>query len=111
MNDCELLELAAKAAGWESWDWLAGYGVLNVYDADGKHDTFNPLEDDGDALRLACHLFMTVSTGPVSASAATIAGALRGKFFKESTIDELDTAAAVRRVIVLAAAEIGGATA
>ena len=60
-----------------------------------------------DALRLACHLFMSVSTGPVEASANTIAGALRGQFFRESTIDELDTAAAVRRAIVRAAAEIG----
>jgi len=96
MTDRELLDLAAKAAG-----------VEHVTPLMVDWERWNPLTDDGDALRLACHLFMSVSTGPVEASASTIAGALRGQFFRESTIDELDTAAAVRRAIVRAAAEIG----
>jgi len=70
---------------------------------------WNPLTDDGDALRLACSLCMSVSTGPVQASANTIAGALRGEFFRESTIGKLDDAAAVRRVIVRAAAALARA--
>lgn len=52
MNDRELLELAAKAAGIEviridePGAWIAGGG--------GVH--WNPLTDDGDALRLAVSL-------------------------------------------------------
>ena len=59
MTDRELLELAARAAGWESWDWLED-DALNVYTKDGRHDVFEPLTDDGDALRLAVKLFFTV---------------------------------------------------
>ena len=40
MNDRELLELAAKAAGWDHWDWFAAPGI-NVYDADGRHSHLN----------------------------------------------------------------------
>ena len=109
MTDRELLELAAKAAGVAiKFPYTHGVNGLDV--PPRRTDTWenwSPLTDDGDALRLACHLFMSVSTGPVEASANTIAGALRGQFFRESTIDELDTAAAVRRAIVRAAAEIG----
>ena len=56
MTDRELLELAAKA-----------YGVEVEFDADGvcwKHwpsFKWNPLEDDGDALRLAVRLGFTLS--------------------------------------------------
>ena len=61
MNDKELVEAAAKASGWVSWDWLAGEDRLNVYDADGRHDIFNPLHDDGDALRLAVKLQIDIA--------------------------------------------------
>lgn len=111
MTDRELLDLAAKAAGivvhapGQKLRDDIGYGHVGLWTEETT--CWNPLTDDGDALRLACHLFMSVSTGPVEASANTIAGALRGQFFRESTIDELDTAAAVRRAIVRAAAEIG----
>ena len=112
MSDRELLEMAAKAAGLFEHKWSDAWKCLGrwTHAKDGWYfegPAWNPLTDDGDALRLACHLFMSVSTGPVEASANTIAGALRGQFFRESTIDELDTAAAVRRAIVRAAAEIG----
>lgn len=57
MNDRELLELAAKAAGIETRPQYAsmenGYG-LNV--KPGYY--WNPLTDDGDALRLAVKLEM-----------------------------------------------------
>lgn len=115
MDDRELLEMAARAAGIDmqhramfGGDAEPGYykyppGVPPLW------TWWNPLTDDGDALRLACHLCMSVSTGPVQASANTIAGALRGEFFRESTIGELDDAAAVRRAIVRAAAELARA--
>jgi hypothetical protein len=116
MEDRKLLELAAKAAGYK-----IKFGEIYVigddrvdctdmpYVVSGQPDEadwhWNPLWDGGDALQLACHLCMSVSTGPIEATANTIAGALRGNFFKESTIG--DQNAAVRRVIVRAAAEVG----
>ena len=80
MKDRELLELAAKAAGTyyvesESWDENAGW---------------NPLTNDGDALRLAVKL-------DILERAASIA--------QFEGIN--DPYAATRRAIVRAAAEIG----
>ena len=50
MSDRELLELAAKAAGYE-YAKHGGYIVV-----DGIPGNWNPLTDDGDALRLAAKL-------------------------------------------------------
>ena len=62
MTDKELLELSAKAAGYdvnfaeETNGWYP-----NGYDNDGDVDTWwNPLKCDGDALRLAADLRLTV---------------------------------------------------
>ena len=60
--DRELLELAAKAAGfenphWEDGPWLeARYGLKCAIWSDSFDGYWNPLEDDGDALRLAAAL-------------------------------------------------------
>lgn len=58
MTDRELLELAARAAGYlETASIQDGYGfiALAVMDEDGDWTgkEWNPLNDDGDALRLA----------------------------------------------------------
>ena len=45
MTDRELLEAAAKAAGY-----------VHYHPGDGFYQTWNPLTDDGDALRLAVKL-------------------------------------------------------
>jgi hypothetical protein len=47
MNDCELLELAAKAAG-HRYDAVVGSALIS-----GSGFVWNPLVDDGQALRLA----------------------------------------------------------
>lgn len=105
MDDRELLELAAKAAGLE----LNGASMRPMYvGEDGQWVLWNPLTDDGDALRLAVKL-----------------GALIGTYANFSTVDLLtpnelietitvwhhetggDAYVATRRAIVLAAAEIG----
>ena len=101
MSDRELLERAAKAAGWASWDWIAGNGVLNVYDTDGRHDTFDPLNDDGDALRLAVKLEIS-TTYRASGCEATDLGLI-------NTYERYgdDPCAATRRAIVRAAVAIG----
>ena len=51
MSDRELLEAAAKAAG---IDWADGHESTGLRDQNGK--VWNPLADDGDALRLAVKL-------------------------------------------------------
>ena len=61
MTDRELLELAAKAAGLDV-RWYAN-DCLQVADkCNGFAGKWNPLTDDGDALRLAVKLFLFVDT-------------------------------------------------
>lgn len=109
MTDRELLEMAAKAAGLTLyWSNMLDDWQKDLTDPYVDKKPWNPLTDDGDALRLATRLCMSVSTGPCEASANTIAGALRGAFFKEETIQQ-DHDKATRRAIVRAAAEIGKA--
>ena len=95
MTDRELLELAAKAAGYE-YAKNGGYIVV-----DGIPGNWNPLSDDGDALRLAVRLEMDVSLG--------LRGAVieQGHGHKVQDLDDDDPYAAARRAIVRAAAEIG----
>jgi hypothetical protein len=64
VNDKELLKMAAKAAGIELLGWMEGsqtYGcrtnTLPQYvEGVGQHNFWNPLTNDGDALRLAVKL-------------------------------------------------------
>lgn len=98
MTDRELLELAAKAAGIEH--------VTPMMLEWGK---WNPLEDDGDALRLAVKLRLDVTFGfddeeNVVSVNANWDGA------PAEVIQEIigqDVSEATRRAIVRAAAEIG----
>lgn len=100
MTDGELLELAAKAAGIEQGAERADCGISTTL-SDGRHGhlpRWNPLEDDGDALRLAMHLGFTVEPGRCWHSHY-------GPAFGEDVLDgELKS---TRRAIVRAAAEIG----
>jgi hypothetical protein len=124
MTDKELLELAAKAAGWTGWQSKHGY--WNVESPDGEKTThchnwnaycqdtgeklkepsfadaiastnWNPLTDDGDALRLAVklNLFNTRPKGYEWPDAELFAR------------HEDDPYASTRRAITRAAAEIG----
>jgi len=108
MTDRELLEEASKVAGipglkyWRSprlSGWI--YAYKDAYD----FKRWNPLEDDGDALRLAVNLGLLINVcideEPFNESyAATKSRAFRLKH-------ESDPFAATRRAIVRAAAEIG----
>lgn len=94
MTDQELLEKAAKAAGYTEFDWLSSDNIMNVYDDEGYQYTFDPLEDDGDALRLA------VKLGLLNLDDCL--------FYHGKDIDfQDDPLAATRRAIVRAAAEMG----
>jgi hypothetical protein len=133
MTDKELLELAAKAAGWTGWQSKHGY--WNVESPDGEKTThchnwnaycqdtgeklkepsfadaiagtnWNPLTDDGDALRLAVKLNIVVweCSQYDRAMAEVRYGEALGEYWE--FVGE-DSYAATRRAITRAAAEIG----
>ncbi len=97
MTDREELKLAAKAAGYELQETEDGFEI----DFDDSR-IWNPLADDGDALRLAVRLRMTVKVTDYGAAA------YKGDLFRLVALDEATTVeTATRRAIVRAAAEIG----
>ena len=91
-DDRELLELAAKAAGYKiAWEG----GCVTGWMAGGSW--WNPLTDDGDALRLAVTLELDVLCASVRSAEDDI----------EITIQAgVDPCAATRRAIVRAAAAL-----
>ena len=106
MTDRELLEMAAKACGELTPSW---YGNADYFD--GVLRRWNPLEDDGDALRLACALKINIEH--VETLRRKIHGVNcwsvgRGDCAHMES-DVTDYNAATRRAIVRAAAEIGKA--
>lgn len=62
MTDRELLELAAKAAGYEWRKDIAKkrseLGEIALWIVSPMKTAWNPLDDDGDALRLAVKMYM-----------------------------------------------------
>ena len=107
MTNKELIELAAKAVGFEGFttEYKNGYvefGLTNHFKANGSN-VWRPLTDDGDALRLAVKLTMDVDTTHPDVVFASNQHSL----FTESKND--DPLAATRRAIVRAAAAIGEA--
>ena len=112
MNDRELLDLAAKAAGFidDATDQSEAYGlhrgedgVFYTTDSDGWRE-WNPITDDGDALRLAAALDMLVSAHRRSVYAQTLNGETPSAYASQGGQDQM---ANIRRAIVRAAAEIG----
>ena len=100
MTDRELLELAAKAAGELTPSWYGNSAYM-----DGVLSRWNPLTDDGDALRLACTLGLSVDINNAFYRTTVIY-----EFGDDLSEDHVSgTAAATRRAIVRAAAEIGKA--
>jgi hypothetical protein len=104
MTDRELLELAAKAAGIQ-YEWHPGCGdALHLTAPDATAIYWNPLSDDGDALRLAVKLHMSVLSNE---HASWVATGMHQIVRAEEHHDGADPYAATRRAIVRAAAEIG----
>lgn len=100
MTDRELLEAAAKAAGIELTDF---HGLLVIPDAKAGCPPWNPLEDDGDALRLAVKLGIGVLYAEFSGEAE--ARWNRGTF-RLAEYGPDDPCVATRRAIVRAAASM-----
>jgi hypothetical protein len=114
MTDSELLELAAKAAGAVWIDQNFPYDEFGrmMLDFGGGVSEWNPLTDDGDALRLAVKLDIEFYQG--DDDGPSVYAGYWGKserrdvtrlFASEPMSD--DPYAATRRAIVRAAAEIG----
>ena len=132
MTDRELLEAAAKAAGWSGWKSKHGYWNVKspegddficcnnwfAYNPDSGDklpiSTFadalteigwHPLEDDGDALRLAVRLQMTLRCYMGNTCAQIGVSGQPNAY--ENEVNHDDPCAATRRAIVRAAASIG----
>lgn len=113
LQQCELLALAAKEAGYKIGMWIDGDepysgGAGYVISSERFEHLWNPLNDDGDALRLAIDAGLIVNPnsncrrGHASVQHHTN---IRGHWWYEP--HGSDKAAAVRRAIVRAAAECG----
>jgi hypothetical protein len=100
-----MLQLAAKAAGLE-WFSAAKAGLL--VDKAGDWKIWNPLTDDGDALRLAVYLKMTIKVVDNAVDVSYVPGDGSVACFTEYFAEGVETAkAATRRAITGLAAEIG----
>ncbi len=105
MKDCELLTFAAKAVGIKAPTnedphfYLDDRGIHRDISCENDGTLmshWNPLIDDGDALRLAVQLGLVVDCEGVSN---------RGLMFEAGIL--VDSYTATRRAITIAAAEIG----
>jgi hypothetical protein len=95
MTDRELLEAAARAEG-HAYPW--------VLPARGGERPWNPLTDDGDALRLAVKLRLWVGQHEDGVTVSDLYARFKVVIEEDHGTDDL---AATRRAIVRAAAEIG----
>lgn len=113
MNDREMLELAAKAAGIV---FSFRQGVPCRYEQPKTSKTsfsalgwkmWNPLEDDGEVFRLAVKLGISIRYGYCMDDAPVVF--VKDEFMEEELMFENfpDSRKATRRAIVRAAAEIG----
>lgn len=107
MTDRELLEKAAKAAGIDGplWEMYPGQWCIDIRasEPNGAPAIWNPLADDGDALRLAVKLRLTVRAGYVHTPE-------HGNFDEGLLRVKQNADDATRRAIVRAAAAIGDAS-
>lgn len=110
-TDRELLELAAKAAG-VTLCVFGPTGSEKYGDSDGfgRHVPWNPLTDDGDALRLAVKLKIDINHD-VKLGIEIVYAAARGTLWSQASEEKsgADPCVFTRRAIVRAAAEIGRA--
>jgi len=115
-TDRELLELAAKAAGY-AFKWESVFGSFieevepTIFDEGGFGQFWNPLTDDGDALRLIVACKLDLYQGFGDSPEVWVGYHLLGIARQKHCCEEIgsDAAATTRRAIVHAAAEIGKA--
>lgn len=105
-NDRELLELAAKAAGYHFHGHRVGLDYANCYvSTTGNSDdwfVWSPLTDDGDALRLAVRVNLEMCiAAPITYARMAMQEGISAPI---SEFHAADAMAATRRAIVRAAA-------
>lgn len=114
MTDKELLELAAKAAGYDISHPMNAerqemippvIGFVTYLDGEIQSTLWNPLDDDGQALRLAVKLDMQLTVDLRAEESWVNHGSLQDLVTEE--FNGLCPYAATRRAIVRAAAAIG----
>ena len=109
MQDRELLELAAKAAGLNFHGHRADHGNCYVSTTGDIDDWFvwSPLTDDGDALRLAVRLELCIEFGSCEDDAPVVyCGRAMDRRDWPRYPNFPDSGAATRRAIVRAAAAL-----
>lgn len=114
MSDREMLEFAAKAAGAEVIGRRGDVGVYGMPEEISGgviYKRWNPLTDDGDALRLAVDMRMNIAirTYPHAVYVEVYNGTVMAvrETLADVRIKNIDQKSATRRAIVRAAAEIG----
>lgn len=116
MTDRELLELAAKAAGIKGLQFESDGTIQNranrptiPYECHGLLAAidWNPLKDDGDALRLAVKLHLFIDATLPEVKVGWVVDCQSGLCEDLHEEQSADPYAATRRAIVRAAAEIG----
>lgn len=106
-TDRDLLELAAKAAGFTDLEYCELSGdepYLRIRDVEGGSQIWSSLADDGDALRLAVKLGISVQTDDGVLAQYRKHGVHMPIFYP----DPPDKLAATRRAITRAAAAVIG---
>lgn len=103
MNDKNILELAAKAAGYNG---LGFYDERLGYMWDGEGWTFDPKNDDGDCFRLAAKLRLTVKIEDHECEVFDQSGECLRSIGMHHAADE-EVLEVVREAVTSAAAEIG----
>ena len=106
MKDRELVELAAKAMG---YDGLGSFDECEGCLTDHTVFIFDPLNDDADAFRLVVNLHLWVDCDPECVNVIAFKNNRPGAGARIGAIEEYgaDPAAATRRAIARVAAEIG----
>ena len=103
MDDIELLEMAAKAAGYQV-EWVKNSGCLYRCEEEVGREQFDSLDDDGDALRLAADIGLDIMW---LTSQQSVCASRRGIGEIIGWLDDSGRAGALRRAITVAAAKIG----
>lgn len=109
MKDKDLLEYAASAIGLKHDEEINELpsGMPAFWIDHPQTHWWNPLSDDGDALRLATSLGMTINTKFISVSCPGNGSSLHG--YNPSDVSG-EKGEALRRAIVVVAASIGRST-
>lgn len=107
MRDRELLEAAAKAAGYDWRDKTMNVTQAGVPVSEWPYD-WNPLLDDGDAFRLAVKLRLMVNINRALVEVTWFDEVRSETFTLRQWDNDISPEEGTRRAIVRAAAKIGG---